>query len=349
LPWTLSPKPIAARRTPGPAVAGLVLGFILLILAGVALADADADEARFEKLGRAKFMARQYDDAIAAFEAAYDINQTTKYLYNIALAYQKKNEFERALEYVERYRQEATDPSSRRDGETLRKLLSIKLKNVKGEVRIASQPAEALAKFRHDDKTVASGLTPYIAWVPHGTYRLEIIKKGYETFWKDVTVSGEKRVFVNAELRKAKKPKKTSRAKAAPKAASARSPATKAVPPAGDRSSAVTWLPWAVLGGGAALVVGGGVLGVLSGQAVESRDDLVAKAEAPGSDVTLADIQEQDDAAQSRALGSNVLLGLGGATVAAGAVLWLLQADVLSAGAVEAQPGGIRITWGGAP
>lgn len=164
----------------------------------------------------------------------------------MALAHQKLGAFEKAIAYVEQYQDEADDPKGLEHAETMHSLLLIKLKNVKGQVAIVSTPEGALVKFTRDSKTVVSGVAPYKAWAPHGTYQLEVSKPGYDTWKQVVTVTGEERLFLRADLKKQRsrpKPKNVG----APVVAKPKP--VRIGPP---------WLPWAVLAGGGLLVAGGG-------------------------------------------------------------------------------------------
>lgn len=54
--------------------------------------------------GRELYLAGDYAAAIAAFETAYDLSGDRNLLYNIALAYDRGGDLERAIHYFERYR-----------------------------------------------------------------------------------------------------------------------------------------------------------------------------------------------------------------------------------------------------
>lgn len=88
-------------------------------------------------------------------------------------------------------------------------------------------------------------------------------------------------------------------------------------------------------------------MAALSSSELAERDDLLEKSKADGSEVTLSQIQEHDDAAKSHALTANVLLGVGIAAAATGGVLWYLGRDARPAVAVTPTDGGIGIVVGG--
>ena len=103
-------------------------------------------------------------------------------------------------------------------------------------------------------------------------------------------------------------------------------------------------LAWVTIGGGAAALAAGAVFGVLSRQALERRDALAT------DPTTWAEYQQEDDAARSRSLLANVLIGVGGTAAAVGVVLLLLgdgdAADTGALGLVPA-PGGLLLMAGG--
>ena len=113
-----------------------------------------------------------------------------------------------------------------------------------------------------------------------------------------------------------------------------------------DPGGGASWLALGSLGAGAALLVGGGVVGLMASQDETARDELID--ESKSRDVSLSEYQDKDDAARSKALVSNVLLGTGALAAAVGAVLWL-TADDGAAGWVgwAPAPGGAAVVVGG--
>src|SRR5262249_50079772 len=102
-------------------MARLLLPAILLGILGVA-AGAHAQPAsdlagarRLEKTGTEAFRAGRYDQAIASYQAAYELAPRPGVLFNIARAYHKKGDAKQALEYYRRYL--ADEPNGRIAGE----------------------------------------------------------------------------------------------------------------------------------------------------------------------------------------------------------------------------------------
>lgn len=63
--------------------------------------------------GRALYQDGSYDGAITAFKSAYELSGDANLLYNIALAYDRMDAFDEAIEYLEAYR--ALAPAEERD------------------------------------------------------------------------------------------------------------------------------------------------------------------------------------------------------------------------------------------
>ena len=202
--------------------------------------------------------------------------------------------------------------------------------------RLAETPEESLARFKMDDESVASGITPFKAWVPHGTYQLEVRKVGYDTFKKVVTVRGDKRLFLRVELKKQR-----TKPKPKPMAAGQRKKIEKPL------NLGPKWLPWAVLGGGGVLLAGGVTMAALSNQELSDRDDLIKKAKRDGNEVTLPQLKEHDDAAKAHALTANVLISVGVVAALAGGTLWFLGRRTGPTVAVMPTDGGIGLSVGG--
>lgn len=88
--------------------------------------------------GRRLFDEGSYDAAISAFDQAYAITKNPNLLYNIHLAYEKKGDFDKAIEYLDQYR--ALAPSEEQD-ELVRARESLQIR----KERAASEAAAAAA------------------------------------------------------------------------------------------------------------------------------------------------------------------------------------------------------------
>lgn len=114
--WVSVPSPVAKAAVPW------------LGSSAWAPSDTEVEQARKSyEAGRASFEEGSYEDAIAAFERAFELSGEANLLYNIALAYDRLGELEPALEYLERYRKvapEAEQESLRRRSEGLQRRLA---------------------------------------------------------------------------------------------------------------------------------------------------------------------------------------------------------------------------------
>lgn len=149
-----------------PLLALIVIAVSLTGLAGGAFAD-DGDnlssEERAEKVeslaakGAEAYQAGDYDEAIALFEEAHDLEPVPNLLYNIAKSYEKKEEYNKAVDY---YREFAISPDVDSDArataieriESLRQIADLKQEEV-DRTRQAAKQAEA-----GQEPTAAEGL-----------------------------------------------------------------------------------------------------------------------------------------------------------------------------------------------
>jgi tetratricopeptide (TPR) repeat protein len=77
------------------------------LAAAAAPEGSESDEERALELfnnGRALFDEGNYPAAITAFEAAYEISKEANLLYNISLAYDRMNDYDQAIYYLDQYR-----------------------------------------------------------------------------------------------------------------------------------------------------------------------------------------------------------------------------------------------------
>ena len=88
---------------------------------------------KLDTMGKKAYKSREWDDAIAAFEAAYEADPLPRFPYNLARCYEKKDAYGEAIEHLNRYLQAAPDAEDK--GETVAriKLLEVKLKKSSGD------------------------------------------------------------------------------------------------------------------------------------------------------------------------------------------------------------------------
>ncbi len=111
---------------------------LLCALAIPASADPNAKAAAHYKQGKVFLDAKQYDQAIVEFEAAYAIDKLASHLFNIAKAYDAKSDYDKAIDYYQKYLD--AEPKSARAAE------------VRGYIAVATQArADALAKKKAEE------------------------------------------------------------------------------------------------------------------------------------------------------------------------------------------------------
>ena len=86
--------------------------------------------------GRALYQDGSYDGAIAAFKSAYELSGDPVLLYNIALAYDRMDSFDEAIEYLEAYR--AVAPAEERDALS-EKVDSLRRRKLKAQTDAAAK------------------------------------------------------------------------------------------------------------------------------------------------------------------------------------------------------------------
>ena len=344
----------------GPSLLQRASLLVLLVLPAPAAAGG-GDAERFEKLGKNAYARERWDDAVAAFEAAYDADPLPRYLFNIGRSYERKGDLPRAMEYLGRYLAVAPTEEDRRDGKAALVLIEKKLVKVRSQVSVASEPAGARVELRSEGGEVVRGRTPYSGWLTFSRWEVRVSLEGYKPAEQTVDVERGRPVEVSVALEEAAEQPAPPAAEpvVAPEPRPAEeAPSVAVAEPVVQREDAEAprrgggWGPWAVAGGGVAALAAGGVVGWLAGSAESERDrlreEVVLLAEAPSQQ---AAIRSEDESARSRALAANVLYVAGGLAVAAGAAWLVLSGGEAAAGAVRVgvRPGGVVLTWRGGP
>ncbi len=351
-------------------VAAAVLLASLAAPLDVAAKGPNAKALRFDKMGKKAYGQKDWDEAIAAFEAAYQADPVPRFLYNTARAYEKKDDHRKAIEYLERYLLKVTDPKEREDASDRLSILQIKLRKTRSPVKIEAPPGALVAVKGEEGVDQAKGTLS--TWLPFGAYEVTVTLKGYTTDQRTIVVKADDSVKVAVTLEKvpskkapapvvaaapAKKkapgsdappPAKAKAAKAAkaaetPKVAEA--PADPEVAHEAASDGPPQWVAYTVLGTGALALVGGGVAGVFSNQAYDNIQALKGR-----PSVDRGELQVQIDSWQDNENAANLLFVLGGVAIVSGAVLWFLApAEASTSGSAAlvpyALPGGAGVGW----
>lgn len=250
--------------------------------------------------GAAAYTAGRFKDAVDLFLAADHLSPSAPLSFNIARAYEKLADDADALRWYRDYLRRSPDAAN---GESVRALiatlaLSLQRKGIQ-QITVLSTPAGATVTL--DDHPV--GVTPWTGETSPGSHRLLLSGRGYADAEREIVLSADVPLDVTVELTR-QSPTEASQASAA------RSPAG---PPPGKKLGVV---PWVTLGaGGAAL--GAALTFELLRRSAESDANRNAAIQIP--------YKQSLETEQSRQTLARVFLGTGGALVAAGGLMLLLD------------------------
>lgn len=246
--------------------------------------------------GEEAYSGGEFEKAIPFFENAFEIYPDPRILAKIALSYERSGEPRKAIEYYERFLEEA--PDSEKRGQVERTLESLR-DQVQVRVRVESDPSRADVYFGNAEGE-PRGETPLDVSLPSKKDRTEVFvkKQGYETARQSV----ELEEGTEKELAFTLVESSGGRGKGG-----------------GSNTGAIVMTS---VGGASALAAG--TFGVLYGRADSEFQDLRDRTRGSADDP--ATRQEVEDAAQRSNLYQGLLWGTGGLAVASlgtATVLWL--------------------------
>lgn len=130
-----------------------------MLLLTVALAQSDPDDMRARELyenGAILYEEGEYEQAIAAWEAAYDLSEEPLLYYNIANAYERLGRYDEAIDALAQYR--AFAPSEERES------LDRRLRNLekRRDEQAASAPVKPPSKERSSDLDLDLGVVSLV-------------------------------------------------------------------------------------------------------------------------------------------------------------------------------------------
>lgn len=284
---------------------------------------------RFDKEGKKFYRAKRYEDAIAAFEAGYEIKALPRLLFNIGRCHEKLGDLDKAVDHFERYRHVAKSDEDIEDAETALGIVRVKLKKSRSWVRIQSNPSGARLRLEARSGTVIDATTPYAAWLPFEWYRAQAYLEGRDLATKEFQVMEDQEVELELKLRKpvppppppvAAAPAPTPTPVPAPTQPTAVIPgeihASPAAEPEPEPAPPARVTAWIALGTAVALAGGAVYFGFGSTQEWIARDQLREER------TNLDDIIRHDEAAHSNALIANILWGATAAVLGAAAITW---------------------------
>jgi tetratricopeptide (TPR) repeat protein len=134
--------------------ARLVLALLFVALAPrAARADQQADIAAAQKLydeGKRLYNVGKFDDAVVAFEKAYDLYRAPEFLFNIGQCYRNLRNFERSIFVFESYLREKPSTDKRALVEELIAEMKLEVQRQKEKQQQDEQDASALAKKQRE-------------------------------------------------------------------------------------------------------------------------------------------------------------------------------------------------------
>lgn len=203
---------------------------------------------KFEE-GRRAYQQGDYEQAIEAWKAAYELDPRPRLLYNLSQAHERYGKLQEAVAHLERYLEESPPDDPNRDRAHAR-LSSLRERLEHTGIRIAGAPEGA--EIRVDGESRGRAPRPDPIPVDPGSHRVAVAHEGYETFRSQVVVTAGEQLEVTTDMR----PGDTG--------------ATGATAPRRN------WGPYVLGGAGAALVVGAAVVGGVAlskAKSAESQND----------------------------------------------------------------------------
>ncbi|MEE2904235.1 MAG: PEGA domain-containing protein [Myxococcota bacterium] len=166
--------------------------------------DPDSPDAQYKvniANGKSAFRKGDYEGAIAAFKAAYDIKPTSGALFNIAKSYERMGRFEEAVEYLQQYLEVDPNATDRANIEENIRRLKRSIRDRFQELSVSSDPPGA--DIYLDDRTTGlQGQTNYRMKVKPGPHTIYLDLNGYEPYQTDFVMPDDKPLALEFKLKK---------------------------------------------------------------------------------------------------------------------------------------------------
>jgi len=272
--------------------------------------------------GKAAFRAGKLDDALTAFQAAWELHPQPKYLYNLARTREERGDLYQAMAAYNQYLVECPDAEDTARVEGHIDFLRVKAARSLARVEVETKPPGALLRLALDD-LVVDGTTPWQGHLPPGLWTVTVTAPGHAPVEREVVAAVGQAARVEVTIEPEPEPE-------APKARS--SPAKVLLPPevAAEEPGLA---PVVALAAAGVAVVGGVVLGLLATSRGEELDGYLSDRQAEGH--TRAGAEELASSTDTLALAANLSFVAAAAVGLGGALLWQVSAD-------EA---GARVVW----
>jgi tetratricopeptide (TPR) repeat protein len=301
---------------------------------GKPVADQTAQaKARFKR-GTILYRQARYREAIAEFQAAYRLRPHGVLHFNIAQCYEKLGDIPAALTSYHDYLREVPGAEDR---ETVQRAISnlearLAATGVQ-QILVYSDPPEAEVLIDGQSR----GRTPLGMVLPHGAHVVTLVKDGYQTVTRDVTLAPDRSLQLDLTLVKGTSAPATPIAPPTPVPTAPPAPTptptatpilTPTLPPAptlpltatAPKQVARNKRLWTWVAGGAAVAAAGA--GVYFGMQARDASDKLVNASQP---LAPGEAQRLYDDARSKSRTANILYGVAGAAGAAGVTLFFLE------------------------
>jgi hypothetical protein len=343
-----------------------LLGLLFLVpTPSEAQSDKEAAKKHF-KQGTILYKEGNYSAALVEFKASYKKNPNWKIRFHIGITYQALHKFMEAEEQLKLYLGEGGAQVAEDKKTEVEDILS-QLEGVIGSLKIVSSVDGASVLL--DGEALGETPIPKPVRLNVGEYKVVVKKEGYKDFTGEVEIPGGETVSLEVKLESLAPPKEVKPAPAekppekAIETAPAEKPkenkkAEKAIAPEkgeqmekGKEGKGKSKKKSLMIGGGAALGVGGALLiagAALGGTALSVGNDLEDRC--PGGDCGPTE-HDDYDRMKTMALGSDLLPSLGGAVAVTGIVLLAvggLKERKTGTGSVKASfmaPAGAVLEW----
>ncbi len=286
----------------------LVAALLLGAFASPFVSTASAQDARelFQR-GRGAYETGDFEGAVEAWQAAYELDPRPLLQFNLAQAYERLGRLQESLDAYERFL--AAAPSDAEDVPAARiRAAAIQQRLARTGIVLRGGPDGAVVLIDGTERARLPRPDPIA--VPPGSYRVLVQAEGYQPFESVVAVTAGAQVEVTVQMSDQVVPDPTTP----------------------QEGGGVSTIGIAVAAGGGALLVGGAVTGILA---------LGAAGDATTSDDSDA------DRARTLGLVTDILLGVGAAAAVTGVVLmFVLGGDEDRATAVAPMIGPDRVGVG---
>jgi tetratricopeptide (TPR) repeat protein len=153
-----------------------------------------ASYAAQKKKADALFYDRRYEEALAAYDAAYAIDPNPTLHYNRGSTLESLSRFPEALDYMQRFQREASAETKAKIPTLAELIVEFRKKVATVEITVNVQGARVI--LRGVDVTNSKSQVRVNA----GAATLEVIADGYQTYKRDLVLTGNEVTRVRAEL-----------------------------------------------------------------------------------------------------------------------------------------------------